>query len=132
MSRLVGAPLALGATVLVLAGCASNPPPPYTPPPGTAAPSPTHQEAVPVAPLPTDRKLDVGIDVFDPGIEGLATDQHITTASVRRAEAHYIPTVLANTLERRGVWGRVRMLPKKPSEMDIWIDGRILESDLSC
>ncbi|MBI2800045.1 MAG: hypothetical protein HYX63_07115 [Gammaproteobacteria bacterium] len=128
MRSVVGAIAALSAMTMVLVGCASNPPPPYTPPPGTASPPVAYQEPS-SAPLSTQLKLDVGIDVFDPGIEGLDSDQHITTPSVRRAEAHYLPTVLANTLERRGVWGRVRLSPHKQSEMDLWIDGRILDSD---
>lgn len=74
-------------------------------------------------------KLDIGIDVFDPGIDNLDSDQRITTPSVRRAEAHYMPKVLAETLTRRGVWGAVRVIPEKQTEMDVWIEGRILHSD---
>lgn len=125
----VRAVAALSAMAIILVGCASHPPPPYTPPPGTASPPVASQDPSPTVAHLADLKLDVGIDVFDPGIEGLDSDQHITTPSVRRAEAHYLPTVLANTLERRGVWGRVRLSPRKQSEMDLWIDGRILISD---
>lgn len=73
--------------------------------------------------------LDVGIDVFDPGIDNLEAGQRITTPSVRRAEAHYLPKVLAETLTRRGAWGAVRVIPQKQTEMDVWVDGRILHSD---
>jgi hypothetical protein len=89
----------------------------------TAAPAPTAVVAAPAI------KLDLGIDVFDPGIDNLDADQRITTPSVRRAEAHYMPKVLAETLTRRGVWGAVRVIPQKQTEMDVWIDGRILHSD---
>lgn len=83
--------------------------------------------ATPVA-VPSVR-LDVGVDVFDPGLDALDPDQRITTPSVRRAEAHYMPKVLADTLTRRAVWGTVRVIPQKQTEMDVWIDGRILHSD---
>lgn len=124
--------------VAVLAGCAGQstryaspnrenarlaPVTPEAPPASPATPAPSAIAAVPAV------KLDVGIDVFDPGIESLDPDQRITTPSVRRAEAHYMPKVLADTLTRRGDWGAVRVIPRKQTEMDLWIDGRILDSD---
>jgi hypothetical protein len=95
-----------------------------SPPPTSTAPT-----AAPVAMTAPSVKLDIGIDVFNPGIERLDADQKITTASVRRAEAHYMPKALANTLTQRGVWGVVRVIPNKQTEMDVWVDGEILQSD---
>lgn len=87
--------------------------------------------AAPAAALPVAAavKLDLGVDVFEPGIGELDPDQRITTPSVRRAEAHYMPKMLAATLDRRGTWGMVRVIPHKQTEMDVWVDGRILHSD---
>lgn len=122
----------------VLAGCAGQSARHASPNRENARLAPVPQAAAPPAPpsaapatgpsVPTVR-LDVGIDVFDPGIESLDADQRITTPSVRRAEAHYMPRILADTLTRRGDWGAVRVIPSKQTEMDLWVDGRILHSD---
>ncbi|MSR15384.1 MAG: hypothetical protein EXR86_12640 [Gammaproteobacteria bacterium] len=122
----------LGSFLMAL-GCASNTPR-YESPNRRAlgnSPPPTTTSATPVtaAVAAPGIKLDIGIEVFNPGVEGLDVDQKITTPSVRRAEAHYIPKVLANTLNQRGVWGLVRVIPNKQTEMDVWIDGKILDSD---
>lgn len=74
-------------------------------------------------------KLDLGIDLFNPNVEELDPKQTITTPSVRRAEARYLPRILAETLRGRGVWNSVKVIPQKLSERDLWIDGRILHSD---
>lgn len=130
-------PMRLGAfaaplVILVasITGCASNAPR-YTSPNLHAAPGAPTVTTVkgPIVTAAPSVKLDIGIDVFNPGIERLDEDQKITTASVRRAEAHYMPKVLANTLTQRGVWGAVRVIPNKQTEMDVWIDGEILASD---
>ncbi len=98
-------------------------------PPAPTVTSPSTPAATGTAASAPGVVLDIGIDVFDPGIDNLDADQRITTPSVRRAEAHYMPKILAETLSRRGVWGIVRVIPQKQTEMDVWIDGRILHSD---
>jgi len=120
---------------VVLGGCASQDTRYGSPnrqnarltPSATAQPAAAATPAAATAPLAV--KLDIGVDIFDPGIDTLEADQRITTPSVRRAEAHYMPKVLADTLSRRGVWGAVRVIPHKQTEMDLWVDGRILHSD---
>lgn len=97
--------------------------------PAGSVPAATTATATAVVAAAPAVRVDLGIDVFDPGIAALDADQKITTPSVRRAEAHYMPTVLAGTLARRGVWGAVRVIPNKQTEMDVWVDGRILHSD---
>lgn len=72
--------------------------------------------------------MDVGVGVFEDGVVDLDPDQVETTPSTRRAEAHYMPQVLAETIERRGGFGQVRVIPRRLSEMDVWVDGRILRS----
>ncbi len=98
-------------------------------PPTTAATTPNTPTTGTATVFTPALLLDLGIDVFDPGIHQLDAGQRITTPSVRRAEAHYMPKILAETLTRRGVWGVVRVIPQKQTEMDVWIDGRILHSD---
>lgn len=97
---------------LLLTGCQSGP----------VRPAEPYTSPAPLTPL------DVGVNVFSDGVVDLDPDQLITTPSVRRAEAHYMPQVLAETIERRGGFGHVRVLPQRQSEMDLWVDGHIKES----
>lgn len=81
-------------------------------------------------PVPESMLLDVGINLFHPGTDGLS-DQDLETIypEVRQAEARYFPTLLATTLQNTGSWGVVRVIPDRRSEMDLFVDGRILQSD---
>jgi hypothetical protein len=81
--------------------------------------------------VPEDQLLDVGVGLFDPGVDGLKQDEENPRVfpEVRRAEARYMPNVLAATLQGSGAWGVVRVVPDRQSEMDVWVDGRIIQSD---
>lgn len=81
--------------------------------------------------IPENQLLDVGIGIFNPGVDDLSAAKEDPTVSpaIRKAEARYIPTVLANTLQNTGGWGVVRVVPDRRSEMDVWVDGEILRSD---
>jgi hypothetical protein len=82
--------------------------------------------------MPEESLLDVGIQVFDPGIpedvekrnkmleEGVFED-------VRKSEARYIPIQLKRTLQSTGFWGAVRLVPAANST-DVMITGTILKS----
>lgn len=114
--------LALCALTLTLLGCQSGGVRPSTAYVGNSvAPGAA-------APPPVTTPLDVGIGVFEDGVVDLDPEQRVTTPSVRRAEAHYMPQVLADTVARRGGFGQVRVIPRRQTEMDIWLDGRIIES----
>ncbi len=80
-------------------------------------------------PIAENELLDVGIEIFDPGIDGLDPDAAIVSPAIREAESRYIPVVLADTLQRAEQWGAVRVIPDRASEMDVWVDGRIVNSD---
>ena len=79
----------------------------------------------------SDELLDVGVRLFDPNIPEAEKEQERDRVfpDVRKAESRYIPVLIRNTLEGTGHWGQVRVLPRDGSGMDVFVDGRILESD---
>ena len=77
-----------------------------------------------------DLLMDIGVTVFDPGIDELDRDEEERVSpEIRNAEARYAPYLLAETLQRSGNWGVVRVLPNETTTMDIYIHGQILQSD---
>jgi hypothetical protein len=83
------------------------------------------------AEVPQDELLDVAVRLFDPNIpesekkqeeEGIFPD-------VRKAESRYMPVLVRDTLEGTGEWGQVRVLPAGADGMDVFVDGRIVQSD---
>lgn len=77
-----------------------------------------------------DLLMDIGVTVFDPGIDELDRDEEERVSpEIRNAEARYAPYLLAETLQRSGNWGVVRVLPNETSTTDIYIHGQILQSD---
>lgn len=103
---------------LLLAGCNT-----------TTVKTTTHQPALQeTAAIPEDLLLDVGIDIFKPGVDELSPEEGIFP-QIRKAEGRYIPFRLMETLQQTGNWGVVRVIPDRKSEMDLWIDGEILKSD---
>ena len=74
--------------------------------------------------------LDVGVAVFDPGIDEIAKrDEETTNHEIRVAESRYAPFLLAETLQRSANWGIVRLMPNNESPMDVIVNGTILQSD---
>ena len=84
-----------------------------------------------VAEVPEDELLDVGIRLFDPNIPEDEAEQEKKRVfpDVRQAESRYIPTLIRDTLEDTGYWGQARVLPAEGTGMDVYVDGKILESD---
>jgi len=73
--------------------------------------------------------MDVGVAVFDPGLDEIDDDEEETTNhQIRVAESRYAPYLLAETLIRSGNWGIVYVMPNDASPMDIRVDGTILQS----
>lgn len=107
-------------TMLALTGCAT-----------TSVKSTTFVPVVQDAtPMDEDLLLDIGVLVFDPGIDEIARrDIDRTNLEIRRAESRYAPHLMAETLQRSGNWGMVRVLPTKNSTMDIYVHGQILLSN---
>ena len=81
--------------------------------------------------IPENQLLDVGIGIFDPGVDMKDTskEKEGIYPEVRNAEARYMPYTLMETLQATGNWGIVRVIPNRQSEMDVWVDAEILKSD---
>ncbi len=78
--------------------------------------------------IPEPRLLDVGVPVFDPGLDDLP-DDGTQFPEVRNAEARFFADQLVSTLQRTGAWGPVRVIPSTDTVVDLYVEGRILHSD---
>jgi len=79
--------------------------------------------------IPEELLLDVGVGILDAGIEGVTEDAPGVYPGIREAEARYMAYALSNTVQDSGNWGIVRVVPERLSEMDVWLDGKIIKSD---
>ena len=79
--------------------------------------------------IPENQLLDVGIGIFNPGVDDAGKEKEGVYPEVRNAEARYMPYRLMETLQSTGTWGVVRVIPNRQSEMDVWVDAEILKSD---
>ena len=112
--------LLLSSSFLALSGCATHTV-------KTTAYTPIIQDSQNIN---EDFLLDVGVAIFDPGIDELDDDQEqLTNHQVRLAESRYAPYLLSETLQRSANWGIVRLMPNANSPMDVFINGVILESN---
>ena len=111
----------VAATVVLAvgAGCASQ----------TAQRTPQTQAIQATTEIPREQLLDVGIDVFDPGLpaQGQPAPEGVFP-ELRRAEARYIAIRLKNTMQGTGHWGAVRVLPGNEGITDLEVTGTILLS----
>ena len=85
----------------------------------------TLQEALPEAQL-----LDLGVVIFDPGVTEADEEEpgELVYPQVRRAEARFMPFLLAEAIQSSGAWGAVRVVPDDAQAMDILVSARIVES----
>lgn len=80
--------------------------------------------------VPEELLLDVGVNIFDPGLdEVLDEEEETTNGQIRVAESRYAPYLLAETLQRSANWGIVRVMPNDASPMDVLVNGTILQSN---
>ena len=80
--------------------------------------------------IPENLLLDVGVFTFDPGIDEIKRNEEETTNhEIRIAESRYAPYLMAETLQRSGNWGIVRLMPNTSSPMDVLVKGTILQSN---
>lgn len=74
--------------------------------------------------------LDVGVALFDPGLDEIKkSEEEVTNHEIRVAESRYAPFLLSETLQRSGNWGIVRVMPNQESPMDVYLKGTILSSN---
>ncbi len=80
--------------------------------------------------VPEELLLDVGVTIFDPGIDEIRRgEEELTNHEIRVAESRYAPFLLSETLQRSGNWGIVRLMPNAASPMDVLVSGTILQSN---
>ena len=73
--------------------------------------------------------MDVGIELFNPGLENIKEDDITAYPEVRLAEARYMPYRLMDTMQASANWGAVRIIPRNTSSVDVIVAGEILHSD---
>ena len=79
--------------------------------------------------IPEHLLLDVGVQLFDPGIDDAADSDSIIFPEIRKAESRYMPVLLVQTLQTSAAWGAVRVVPPANTNSDISVRGKILQSD---
>lgn len=80
--------------------------------------------------VPEELLLDVGVAIFDPGLDEVRkSEEELTNGQIRVAESRYAPYLLSETLQRSGNWGIVRVMPNDESPMDVLVHGTILSSN---
>ncbi len=80
--------------------------------------------------IPEAALIDVGIEVFQSAeLSKEEAKEEGTTSEIQKAESHYIPYQLKNTLQRSGHWGAVRMLPADSKGSDLLVRGSIVRSN---
>ena len=80
--------------------------------------------------IPEDLLLDVGVYIFDPGVDEISrADEALTSGEIRLAESRYSAFTLAETLQRSANWGIVRLMPNGSSPIDLKVNGTILRSN---
>ena len=82
------------------------------------------------AEIPEDQLMDVGILVFkSKEITEEEAEDEGTNNEIRKAESHFIPYHLKNTLRQSSQWGAVRVIPAETDSVDLLVTGQILESN---
>ena len=80
--------------------------------------------------IPEDQLMDVGILVFNSKeITAEEAEDEGTHTDIRKAERHFIPYHLKNTLRQSSQWGAVRVIPAETNSVDLQVKGEILESN---
>ena len=77
---------------------------------------------------PERELLDVGVVIFDPGISNIEDEEQVYP-EVRKAEAAFMATELAEVLTEQGSWGAVRVVPNDRQFSDLLVSGSIIQSD---
>jgi len=77
-----------------------------------------------------DQLMDVGILNFESKeISEKEAEEEGTSNEIRKAEGHFIPYHLKNTLHQSSHWGAVRVIPAETDSIDVFVKGKIDESN---
>ena len=80
--------------------------------------------------IPEEQLMDVGILVFETKeLTPEDAKDEGTSADIRKAETHFIPYHLKNTLHQSGHWGAIQVVPTETNSVDLLVKGKILESN---
>jgi len=80
--------------------------------------------------IPEDQLMDVGILTFESEeISEKEAEEEGTSNEIRKAEGHFIPYHLKNTLHQSSHWGAVRVIPAETDSLDLFVKGKIKESN---
>lgn len=81
-------------------------------------------------PFSPEERLNVGIEIFSPGdTSPAALEEQTTNEQIRKAETHFIPMHLKNTLDASNYWGEIRVVPPGARGVDLIVRGEILRSN---
>ena len=108
------------ASILTLAGCATY---------ASRNVGPTPIELAKTE-IPEGQLIDVGILVFE--TKELTPEEakdEGTSLEIRKAESHFMPYHLKNTLHQSGHWGAIQVVPAETNTVDLLVKGKILESN---
>ncbi|MCB1853434.1 MAG: hypothetical protein KDI05_01060 [Halieaceae bacterium] len=111
-------PLCVAALSLSLAACVSQ----------TITSNEIPRVDTPSTPVAEHQLLDVGIAIFNPGIDDYEEGEQMYP-EVRKAEARYMPFLLSEAMQESGAWGAVRVVPNQEQINDLMVSGKILHSD---
>lgn len=93
----------------------------------TTAITPIIQET---AQIPEELLMDVGIEMFDPGLDAASESKDsVIFPEIRKAESRFIPHMLMETLQTSAGWGAIRVIPNTLSAPDVVLKGEIIQSD---
>lgn len=80
--------------------------------------------------LPEDQLLDVGVQVFDTGLDLVPDDEDLLVfPEVRKAESRFMPYRVMDALQTSAAWGAVRVTPESHDAVDVLVRGQIVQSD---
>ena len=80
--------------------------------------------------IPEAELLDLGVHLFDPGLDATDEDKNRTVfTEIRNAESRFMAYQLAQTLQESAAWGAVRVIPSSHTNTDVTVAGTILQSD---
>jgi hypothetical protein len=80
--------------------------------------------------IPEEQLIDVGILVFETKeLTPEAAKDEGTSVEIRKAECHFMPYHLKNTLQQSGHWGAIQVIPAETNSVDLLVKGKILESN---